>query len=95
MQTVFDVCEEQSQKANDDIAEKSKEIIRLEKELDLLNAEKSVDNNDETKKLYVQIEEMSIILTSLQQMKETYEEKIRTLENENSSLEELSIDVSE
>ena len=95
LQTVFDVCEEQSQKANDDIAEKSKEIIRLEKELDLLNAEKSVDNNDETKKLYVQIEEMSITLTSLQQMKETYEEKIRTLENENSSLEELSIDISE
>merc|ERR1712029_1117622 len=28
-------------------------------------------------------------------MKETYEEKIRTLENENSSLEELSIDISE
>ena len=95
LQTVFDVCEEQSQKANDDIAEKSKEIIRLEKELDLLNAEKSVDNNDETKKLYVQIEEMSITLTSLQQMKETYEEKIWTLENENSSLEELSIDISE
>merc|ERR1712013_749337 len=72
LQTVFDVCEEQSQK--------TKEIIHLKKEFDLLNAEKSVDNNDETKKLYVQIEEMSITLTSLQQMKETYEEKIRTLE---------------
>merc|ERR1719233_1150811 len=46
-------------------------------------------------KLYVQIEEMSITLTALQQMKETYEEKIHTLENENSSLEELSIDISE
>ena len=42
-----------------------------------------------------QIEEMSITLTSLQKMKETYEEKIRTLENENSSLEEQSIDISE
>ena len=76
LQTVFDVCEEQSQKAKDDLAEKSKEIIHLKKEFDLLNAEKSVDNNDETKKLYVQIEEMSKTLTSLQQIKETHEEKI-------------------
>merc|ERR1712173_196922 len=37
----------------------------------------------------------SITLTSLQQMKETYEEKIQTLQNENRSLEELSIEIAE
>merc|ERR1712244_79200 len=71
------------------------EIDRLVKEVELLNAEQSVDNNDETKKLKLQIEEMSITLTSLQQMKETYEEKIQTLQNENRSLEELSIEIAE
>ena len=38
---------------------------------------------------------MSITMTSLQQMKDAYEAKIDTLENENKSLEHLSVDIAE
>merc|ERR1712106_1150343 len=80
LQTVFDVCEEQSNSTQEEVKVKEKNISRLEKEIELLNSEKTTDN--ETVKLNLQLEEMSITLTSLQQMKETYEEKIKTLENE-------------
>merc|ERR1712106_796765 len=93
LQTVFDVCEEQSNSTQEEVKVKEKNISRLEKEIELLNSEKTTDN--ETVKLNLQLEEMSITLTSLQQMKETYEEKIKTLENENCSLEELSTDIAE
>ena len=38
---------------------------------------------------------MSLTLTKVQQIKESYEEKIKTLENENKSLEELSSDIAD
>merc|ERR1711874_804575 len=95
LQTVFDVCQEQSESIKTEIENKTLEIAQLTKENELMKAEKSIENIDENKRLNLQIDEMSITLSSLQSMKETYEEKIRTLENENCSLEELSIDIAE
>ena len=52
---------------------------------------KPIKNESELTKLNLRLEEMSITMTSLQQMKNAYEAKIDTLENENKSLEDLSV----
>ena len=106
LQTVIDVFEKESQNSESDISNKladsceklSKkeiEITQLKKELELLNTEQSHHNIEETNKLDRQLEEMSPTLTKAQQIKESYEEKIKTLENENKSLEELSSDIAD
>eukprot|EP00092_Neocalanus_flemingeri_P001893 GFUD01002020.1.p1 GENE.GFUD01002020.1~~GFUD01002020.1.p1 ORF type:complete len:4147 (-),score=1483.97 GFUD01002020.1:293-12733(-) len=106
LQTVIDSFAKESQnfesdlsnqliKSNEKLTSKDKEIVQLKKEIELFNAEKTPHDLDETTGLYKQLEEMSVTLTALQQMKESYEEKIRTLENENSSLSELSSDIAE
>jgi len=106
LQTVIDVLEKEGQssesdlsnqliKSNEELSLKEKEIVKLKKEVELLTGEIANVDVEENNKLYKQLEEMSITLTSLQQMKENYEEKIRTLENENNSLEELSADIAE
>ena len=64
----------------------------LNKEVELLHAKKPIENESELTKLSLRLEEMSITMTSLQRMKDAYEAKIDTLENENKSIEEKRID---
>merc|ERR1712192_32948 len=55
LQTVFDVCEEQSKKSTEEVTIKKTEIVHLKKEIELLKAEKPIDNVDETVKLNMQL----------------------------------------
>ena len=48
----------------------------LNKEVELLHAKKPIENESELTKLSLRLEEMSITMTSLQQMKDAYEAKI-------------------
>ena len=73
----------------------TRNFSHLNKEVELLHAEKPIENESELTKLNLRLEEMSITMTSLQQMKDAYEAKINTLENENKSLEHLSVDIAE
>ena len=95
LQTVINVCEEQNRNKDEERCKRHKEISHLKKEVELLHAEKPIENESELTKLNLRLEEMSITMTSLQQMKDAYEAKIDTLENENKSLEDLSVDIAE
>ena len=76
LQTVIDVCEEQNRNKDEELCKRHKEISHLKKEVELLHAEKPIENESELTKLNLRLEEMSITMTSLQQMKDAYEAKI-------------------